>query len=235
MRGKLVKRGRIGGSDRDSPMAKRAKLAGKIDIESSGHWVNRISNVDSEIKDKSLDGWIPWKQEGVPKGWQVRCARIQAKGEKGGCRIRTQFKYDGVIYPTLSSIVKKPNNFEIITLNRHPGSASKLKPISDMAPRCECQMSTACKDTQCINRAINVECGQNCPCGSSCENQRMRRKKIVKNEISYMGRKGWGFITKEDIIPGELVGEYIGELISREEKDRRLGDTYRGYRNFYLL
>uniref|UniRef100_A0A7S3Y9Z1 Histone-lysine N-methyltransferase n=1 Tax=Lotharella globosa TaxID=91324 RepID=A0A7S3Y9Z1_9EUKA len=66
-------------------------------------------------------------------------------------------------------------------------------------------------------------------------NQRIRKKEKVKHRIAYMGSKGWGFITLEDIPVGGLVGEYIGEVLNDEEKKRRLKEDYIRNQNFYLL
>ena len=75
-------------------------------------------------------------------------------------------------------------------------------------------------------RAARKECGHGCACASRpdrCTNRQMQRglKKRLKVKLCDDKDKGWPVFTAEHINPGEFVVEYVGELISEEEVDRR--------------
>lgn len=69
---------------------------------------------------------------------------------------------------------------------------------------------------------LQVECHpQHCPCGSKCGNQRLRKHAFPKFHIRPAGAKGWGFFTAEALKEGDLVIEYVGEVVDHAEALRR--------------
>lgn len=54
-----------------------------------------------------------------------------------------------------------------------------------------------------------------------CMNRALQRGLRKQIELFYCGEKGWGVKAAEDIAEGEFVIEYIGEVISEDEKERR--------------
>lgn len=89
----------------------------------------------------------------------------------------------------------------------------------------------ACGD-RCINRLCYCECSpETCPCGEECTNQMFRRRRWLltlgvrrryqKLVLFYAEKKGWGIKTATPIARGSFVIEYVGEVISQQESERR--------------
>ncbi|GAV05823.1 hypothetical protein RvY_15895 [Ramazzottius varieornatus] len=88
----------------------------------------------------------------------------------------------------------------------------------------------------CLNRDMEYECPKSCPTGKSCMNQRLRNRKYPKLKVFYTADRGWALLSQVDITKGDLVVEYVGEIITTQERDRRIS-TMRvaGDVNFYFL
>lgn len=79
------------------------------------------------------------------------------------------------------------------------------------------------------------------PLGKRTENQRCqndkigmcRRARVIVAKSTIEGA-GWGLFNKEALIKGDFVDEYVGELISQEEADRR-GIVYDQVNRSYLF
>ena len=101
-----------------------------------------------------------------------------------------------------------------------------------------CQCEDACGD-DCLNRATYVECAnKNCRVGPSCGNRRIAQRKVPKCKVKREQGKGWGLVTLETIHKGDLVQEYIGEIIDEAEKEKRLTEWSRDHpndTNFYIM
>ncbi|PVU99914.1 hypothetical protein BB559_000299 [Furculomyces boomerangus] len=76
------------------------------------------------------------------------------------------------------------------------------------------------------------ECNWMCPCGPSCYNRLIQRGPQVLLQIFRTENKGWGVRTLETLQKGQFVAEYVGEIITYTEAERRgklndeLGSTY---------
>jgi SET domain-containing protein len=71
---------------------------------------------------------------------------------------------------------------------------------------------------------MNIECDPLlCPCGDRCENQQFRRGEYPSSslEVFRAGKKGFGLRTLCPIPSGTFLGEYLGEVYSRSEFERR--------------
>lgn len=97
------------------------------------------------------------------------------------------------------------------------------------------QNHIACSNDLCENRSTKVECvpGE-CGAGSYCQNQRLQRQEYARVKIQSFPKKGLGVVANEDIPAGKFIGEYQGEVISKEtfEKRRKM---YRGEKHFYFM
>ena len=108
----------------------------------------------------------------------------------------------------------------------------------------KCSCVDACGD-DCLNRVLYVECcgdadgkTSNCPVGPTCGNRPIAQRKIAKCQPKREEGKGWGLVTLEDIPKGDLVIEYVGEVIDEDEKTRRLTEWARDHPNdpnFYVM
>ena len=108
----------------------------------------------------------------------------------------------------------------------------------------------ACGDN-CMNRMFGIECvGDssrkngtknpywNCNCGTSCGNRRVTNREFAKCRPKREEGRGWGVVAVNPIKEGDLVQEYVGEIISEAEKRKRLDDWARDHPNdpnFYIM
>lgn len=106
-------------------------------------------------------------------------------------------------------------------------------------------------DESCFNRNVYVECvgdaskakGDknlywNCDVGPACTNRALGRKQFAKCKPMRERGKGWGLITVTGVKKGELVQEYVGEIVDEKEKERRLQEWTREHPNdpnFYVM
>lgn len=78
----------------------------------------------------------------------------------------------------------------------------------------------------------------NCNVGPNCGNRQLGRRALKKCKPAREKGRGWGLQTLEKVCKGELVQEYIGEVIDEREKDRRLQEWTREHPNdpnFYIM
>eukprot|EP01134_Creolimax_fragrantissima_P006692 CFRG6692T1 len=89
----------------------------------------------------------------------------------------------------------------------------------------------------CVNRSTYTECSpQTCPTGTLCTNQRFQQRKFVKDLQVYDTRtKGYGVRSKTNINRGDMIVEYVGEIITERECRRRMDTIYKDMSNFYFL
>ena len=68
------------------------------------------------------------------------------------------------------------------------------------------------------NKAMHIECDDNCRGGARCSNKRIQRckvKKVKKKRVE----KGFGLFADEDIQKGEYVIEYIGKIMNKDPEN----------------
>ena len=83
------------------------------------------------------------------------------------------------------------------------------------------------------------ECGYGCGCigaPDKCGNRRLQIGLRKKLSLAYMGaNKGWGVKATEAIMRGEFIIEYLGEVISQAESERREKRCDEAWRYFFTL
>ncbi|TYZ63718.1 hypothetical protein PybrP1_003687 [[Pythium] brassicae (nom. inval.)] len=103
------------------------------------------------------------------------------------------------------------------------------------APTCVC--TSHCGD-DCINRLSFTECygpaptpgmkltklnrESNCGLGEACGNRALHQKLYPRFDKFYTPDKGWALRLLEPVKAGQLVIEYVGEVVNEDEKERRL-------------
>ena len=65
------------------------------------------------------------------------------------------------------------------------------------------------------------ECNPNCNCGPVCKSRVVQKGRKVPLTIFKTPDRGWGVKCDEDLIKGEFIDTYLGEVITNEETDRR--------------
>jgi hypothetical protein len=142
-----------------------------------------------------------------------------------------------------------PTPFVPLTKNLYIGEALEdlqalQKKLADYAEAtvCHCLFVPGIKETACGERAdcmlrdLFVECNpRTCPCGKHCLNQRLQKKQWAKCSIFRASDgRGWCLQNDEDLQPGQLVLEYVGEVVSGLEARRRMA-YYAEKRHTYML
>ncbi|GMF48603.1 unnamed protein product [Phytophthora fragariaefolia] len=119
------------------------------------------------------------------------------------------------------------------------------------APMCICK--DKCGD-DCINRLSFTECfgpaptpgmkfnkhtrESNCMLGENCGNRALHQKVYPRFQKFHTVEKGWALRALEPVKAGQLVIEYVGEVINEEEKERRLLDHAKNSpedKNMYIM
>ncbi|KAH7444146.1 hypothetical protein KP509_02G066700 [Ceratopteris richardii] len=71
-------------------------------------------------------------------------------------------------------------------------------------------------------RKFVKECWSKCGCDMRCGNRVVQKGICRKLQVSYISRaKGWGLRTLEDLPSGSFVCEYVGEILTNTELDKR--------------
>ncbi|CAK4146285.1 unnamed protein product [Aphanomyces euteiches] len=141
----------------------------------------------------------------------------------------------------------KPPRYQKIKRNQYDKYNRPKVDLSDL-PRCQCKEKC---DDECINRISFVECigglrpdgkeekYSNCPVGANCGNRALQENKVPKTQIfKTLNGRGFGLKVVEPVKAGQLVIEYIGEVISEGEKRLRLiehAEQNPGDPNYYIM
>ena len=90
---------------------------------------------------------------------------------------------------------------------------------------CSCTLSGGGCDERCANRAMQAECtASTCKCGPACGNRPFANLGAPSQRPVQLFKtvgKGWGVMSTRVIEEGELVIEYVGEVIDRETWEAR--------------
>ena len=90
-----------------------------------------------------------------------------------------------------------------------------------------------CYDSSCVNYATMIECSSR-SCGHSCKNQRFQRREYAKLDVLEVDGKGHGLFAKEDLVKGQFIREYFGEIVTSKELQRRL-DSDKDKKHLYVM
>ncbi|XP_063687914.1 histone-lysine N-methyltransferase EHMT2-like isoform X2 [Bolinopsis microptera] len=77
------------------------------------------------------------------------------------------------------------------------------------------------------NDIVIFECNQRCRCWvNQCRNRVIQKGLSNPLQLFRTNGKGWGVRSPKRLMKGSFICEYIGEIISDSDADRRLNDTY---------
>lgn len=65
------------------------------------------------------------------------------------------------------------------------------------------------------------ECNDNCNCGPDCKTRLINKGRHVDLTIFKTANRGWGVYCNENLIQGEFIDVYLGEVLTNEETSRR--------------
>ncbi|TMW59269.1 hypothetical protein Poli38472_004338 [Pythium oligandrum] len=138
-------------------------------------------------------------------------------------------------------------NVQLITRNEYPLphlTREKLHKADDAYAVCYCTYprpdepeQSRCDDVSCLNFATYIECSPSkCDAGKFCQNQRLQHpERFPALEAFKTLEKGYGVRTRAAITQGDVIGEYVGEIIDQKELALRLKSVPRNELNFYYL
>ncbi|KAJ2722161.1 hypothetical protein GGI07_003497 [Coemansia sp. Benny D115] len=132
-----------------------------------------------------------------------------------------------------------PDNFTYINTSIYaediPRPCTPLRPcrcVDRCESDCECVRHRYYNSKRQIitDASIQVlECGPWCTCGPDCVTRVVQKGPNVQLEVFRTAFKGWGVRARQLIQKGTFVAEYVGEIISFEEAERRgYGDETAG-------
>ncbi|XP_075526726.1 histone-lysine N-methyltransferase G9a [Dermacentor variabilis] len=81
-------------------------------------------------------------------------------------------------------------------------------------------------DFNLLDPPMLFECSRACLCWSDCRNRVVQKGITCHLQLFRTQGKGWGVRTLQDIPQGAFVCEYIGEMLSDSEADKREDDSY---------
>jgi hypothetical protein len=106
-------------------------------------------------------------------------------------------------------------------------------------------------DSQCLNRIAGIECVgnsnnksdktnvyKNCNLGPTCGNRLLSLRAAAKCKPVRETGKGWGLISVHGVKKGDLVLEYVGEIIDEKTKRSRLdewSEKHPNDPNYYIM
>ncbi|GAA5936590.1 uncharacterized protein JCM15063_001931 [Sporobolomyces koalae] len=137
---------------------------------------------------------------------------------------------------------RKPQHYRNIQRNYY---VDRKPDRIDVAAVCSCSRPSdpsqpGCLEN-CINRMMQYCCDPKiCPCGDQCSNIPLNKRTTIKEgkdglQVIWTGNRGFGLKTMVPIRKGELVIEYRGEIISRDESYRRVLNDYKDRSDYYFL
>jgi len=193
-----------------------------------------------------MEGW----EEGGERseGWlsMVLTSLLPRGGREGGRGGVRPFRLPAALFDAVNS---KPKPYGQIPCLKY------LCKLPNKEPGPECQCVGECGEG-CLNRMLHIECvggggggeggGEegkkeryhNCNVGPACGNRAFKNKEYIKHQIFREGGCGWGLRTLEDVRKGQLVFEYVGEVIDDELLEARLQEHAREHpndHNMYIM
>ncbi|KAD7478439.1 hypothetical protein E3N88_01575 [Mikania micrantha] len=134
---------------------------------------------------------------------------------------------------------KSQSNFSIIRRNIYRTKKVKRRVrVEDDGIFCSCSStpgSSGVCGRDCHCGMLLSCCSSNCKCDNSCLNKPFHQRPMKKMKIVQTEKCGSGVVAEEDIMRGEFIIEYVGEVIDDKECEKRLWTMKdRGETNFYL-
>ena len=125
-----------------------------------------------------------------------------------------------VIADIKGGVKEAPEAFQRIRANRYECNKPDKLEVTECI--CTADEGSRCGE-DCLNRMMYIECDvKTCPAGKLCQNQRMSKRRYSKIKEFKTEARGWGMRALEDLSPGDLIIEYVGEVIDDAECRRRL-------------
>ena len=176
-------------------------------------------------------GWIPYH-----KGSAIR------NKAAGYCGAFVRFAFCLPCDVREEVYAKPPTYWHMHSLQYRPNRPPRIARTGDV-----CQCTGFCGN-DCINHMLYTECygdatknnnnSTNCHVGAKCGNCQIMQLRSAKRKPKREQGRGWGLIAVEKIGKGDLVQEYVGEVVDAETKEDILKKWARDHPNdpnFYVM
>eukprot|EP00937_MAST-01D_sp_MAST-1D-sp2_P001525 g1525.t1 len=155
----------------------------------------------------------------------------------------------------LTEVQSRPAPFKLVRSNVYLRRATRALVPDETA--CEC---TGACDDECFNRIMHVECvgepvggaaagkgkgkgrasrlESNCCVGGDCGNRRLQLRQHAKLALFRTPWGGWGLRLLQGVREGDLITEYVGEVIDEATSEQRCQEHRRRHPrdpNFYVM
>ena len=143
---------------------------------------------------------------------------------------------------------RKRSKKDVEGAKRGKGQTGKKQKVEDRSDALD-EDEIACDD-DCLNRIMNIECiapkskGDrnnyiNCNCGEEdCGNRRLQNRQYPRVQPQKEPGRGWGLVAIDGVKAGDLVTEYVGEILHRTTVAARLKQheiDHPNNPNFYIM
>ena len=141
--------------------------------------------------------------------------------------------------PEAKTLFEKIDELEYLFEKKKVKSRKEVKRmICDCSPPTSEEMEdgeVGCGD-ECLNRLLMIECGSRCPCGDACTNKRFQRRKYADVAAKATPGKGHGLFTHVDLVQGDFIMEYVGEVLGPHDFKQRVKQYAReGQKHHYFM
>lgn len=109
-----------------------------------------------------------------------------------------------------------------------------VKRVYSEPDQCNCEPNYHC-DEKCLNRVLFTECDSKSRCGHKCKNKMIQNNSFASVERFMTANKGWGLRALQSIKRGSLIIEYVGDIVSPNEYEKRMRTEYKNDLNHYCL
>ncbi|XP_054727105.1 probable histone-lysine N-methyltransferase CG1716 [Anastrepha obliqua] len=126
----------------------------------------------------------------------------------------------------LKEMEERLSNFHVIKENEYKCERVVSREARKML--CDCFLTAEEEERgelgcgeDCLNRLLMIECGPDCNVKDRCTNKRFQKLLCSPCRVFRTEKKGFGIMADIEILPGEFIMEYVGEVIDGDEFERR--------------
>uniref|UniRef100_A0A1A9X5E3 [histone H3]-lysine(36) N-trimethyltransferase n=1 Tax=Glossina brevipalpis TaxID=37001 RepID=A0A1A9X5E3_9MUSC len=141
----------------------------------------------------------------------------------------------------LKEMEERLSNFHVIKENEYKCERVISREARKMI--CDCFLTAVEEERgelgcgeDCLNRLLMIECGSHCNVKERCTNKRFQKFLCSPCRVFRTEKKGFGIMADIEILPGEFIMEYVGEVIDSEEfENRRITYSRDKNRHYYFM
>uniref|UniRef100_A0A1B0A7P2 [histone H3]-lysine(36) N-trimethyltransferase n=1 Tax=Glossina pallidipes TaxID=7398 RepID=A0A1B0A7P2_GLOPL len=141
----------------------------------------------------------------------------------------------------LKEMEERLSNFQVIKENEYKCERVISREARKMI--CDCFLTAEEEERgelgcgeDCLNRLLMIECGPDCNVKERCTNKRFQKFSCSPCRVFPTEKKGFGIMADIELLPGEFIMQYVGEVIDSEEfENRRLTYSRDKNRHYYFM